>query len=291
MKLMQQDATPGALRLVRTLVFATWFLRVAFKPLYKISYIPDSLYQPVGVLGLLPMSVHHALRNPIFLHGLKAATLLAFVLVIANKWRPWSLLASCVLMTLFASIWRGFAGHIDHESILILFAGYLLTLFEFADRRAAAKGETVAPGGPTQAGIALTTILAVLLYVYTMVGVFRLVHGAPAVFTSHSLTFWALRNALETARPMVGFGKYVVEYPWLGQMLDAGFPVITLVEITSFVALVSREYRWIFLALMVPFHILSLFVLDVFFWENMVLYVLFFDLARRPAAEPRLAAT
>jgi hypothetical protein len=41
---------------------------------------------------------------------------------------------------------------------------------------------------------------------------------------------------------------------------------------------------------MVPFHILSLFVLDVFFWENMVLYVLFFELGRRAARqEPSLA--
>jgi hypothetical protein len=40
---------------------------------------------------------------------------------------------------------------------------------------------------------------------------------------------------------------------------------------------------------MVPFHILSLFVLDVFFWENMVLYVLFFELGRRARQEPTLA--
>lgn len=289
MKLMQEDATPGALRLVRILVFATWFIRVAFKPLYKVSYIPDSLYDPVGLLALVPHALQPLLRNAAFLHGLKAAALLSFVLVIAGLWLRWSMLAACILMTLFASIWRGFAGHIDHESILILFAGYLLTLFEFADRRAEARGEHVAPGGPTRAGIPLTTILAVLLWVYMTVAVFRLVHGAPGVFTTNSLTFWALRNAYETAQPVIGMGKLVVQYPILGRMLDAGFPVITLIELTSLLALVSKEYRWIFLAVMVPFHILSLFVLDVFFWENMVLYVLFFPLARRALAEPRPA--
>lgn len=285
MKLMHEDATPGALRLVRILVFATWFIRVVFKPLWKVSYIPDSLYDPVGVLALLPHSIRPLLHDAVFLHGLKAAALLSFVLVIAGLWLRWSMLAACILMTLFASIWRGFAGHIDHESILILFAGYLLMLFEFADRRAEARGERVAPGGPTQAGIPLTTILAVLLWVYMTVAVFRLAHGAPGVFTTNSLTFWALRNAYETAQPVIGMGKLVVQYPILGRMLDAGFPVITLIELTSLFALVSREYRWIFLALMVPFHVLSLFVLDVFFWENMVLYVLFFSLARRTQAE------
>lgn len=289
MKLMHEDASPGALRLVRILVFATWFLRVVFKPLHKLAYIPDSLYEPVGILALLPSSVEHLLRTTAFLHGLKAAALVSFLVVIAGLWRPWSMVGASVLMTLFAMLWRGFAGHIDHESILILFAGYLLTLFELADRRAERTGARIAPGGPTQAGIPLTAIMAVLLIVYMNVAIFRLVHGFPEIFTSNSLTFWALRNNYETARPVIGLGKYVIEYPWMGKMLDGGFPVITLIELTSLLALISKEYRWIFLAMMVPFHVLSLFTLDVFFWENMVLYVLFFSLAAVGVRKTRTA--
>ncbi len=40
--------------------------------------------------------------------------------------------------------------------------------------------------------------------------------------------------------------------------------------------------------MMVPFHMLSLFVLDVFFWENMMLYLLMFEFWTGPARE-RLA--
>jgi len=39
-----------------------------------------------------------------------------------------------------------------------------------------------------------------------------------------------------------------------------------------------------------PLPPLSLFVLDVFFWENMVLYVLFFELGRRTLQESRSLA-
>jgi hypothetical protein len=281
MKLPHWDATPEALRLVRRLVFATWFVRVAFKPLEQLALIPPSLFEPVGPMALLPASVEHLLHGAAFLYALKAATLLSFALVIAGVALRPMMVASCVLMTVYACLWRGFAGHIDHESVLILFAGYLLTLFELADAWADRRGERPSPGAPTRAGIPLTTILVLLCLAYTMVGIFRAVRGAPAVFTTNSLTFWALRNAYETAEPAWGWGKYVVEYPWLGRLLNGGFPIITLFELTALAALFSRWYRYVFLLVMVPFHLLSLFVLDVFFWENMVLYVLFFELGRR----------
>ena len=60
-------------------------------------------------------------------------------------------------------------------------------------------------------------------------------------------------------------------------------------ESSTFCALFSRWYRYAFLAVMIPFHVLSLFVLDVFFWENMALYILFFELGggrREPGIPP-----
>lgn len=280
MKLLHHDAPPSALRLVRIVVFSVWFLRVAFKPLHDLVFVPPSLYQAVGVLQLLPPPVEILLHNSTFLYVLKAVTLLSIALVIAGVALRFTMVAACLCATLFASLWRGFAGHIDHESVLILYAGYLMTIFLFADRRVAAKGERWSPEGPTPAGVQLLSILAVLCFVYTMVGVFRTVRGTPGVYTSDSLMFWALRNAYETVDPTGHFGKYVIDYPILGQMLRAGYPIITLFELTAFCALFSRWYRYAFLVVMVPFHILSLFVLDVFFWENMTLYILFFDLSR-----------
>jgi hypothetical protein len=283
MRLPHERATPEALRLIRRLVFATWFIRVALKPLRQLADVPESLLQSVGLLRLLPGGLEHAMHNPVFLNGLQVATLVSIALVIAGVALRPMMVTACLLTTLFTSLWRSFAGHMDHESVLILMAGYLLTAFALADARVERTGERPAPDGPTLAGIPLTAILIVLALAYTMVGIFRMLHGAPAVFTTNSLTFWALRNAYETAEPAWGWGKYVLQYPWLGGMLNAGFPVITLFELAAFGILFSRWFRWAFLLVMVPFHLLSLFVLDVFFWENMVLYVLFFELSRHRA--------
>jgi hypothetical protein len=288
-KLIHEDAPPSGLRLLRTVVFGTWFLRVAFKPLQDAALIPASLDQPVSVMRLVPHDLYPLIHSTAFLYGLKAAALVCFALVIAGiALRPMMVL-SCVFMTLFAAIWRGFAGHIDHESILIHLAGILLTLFALADKRLESKGQAWPAGAPTQAGVPMTAVLALLALVYTMVAIYRLAHGTPEVWTSHSLTFWALRNAYETVEPMAGWGKFVIQYPWLARMLELGFPLVTFIELTAFAILFSQWFRWVFLAVMVPFHLLSLFVLDVFFWENMMLYVLFFEFGRR--SEPGRSAS
>jgi hypothetical protein len=287
MRLIHENAPPSALRVLRIVVFGTWFARVAFKPLQELSVVPPSLEERVSIMRLVPHALVPLVHSSAFLYGLKAATLISFALVIAGvALRPMMVL-SCILMTVFAAHWRGFAGHIDHESILILLAGILLTCFALADKRLESKGQAwpTGPEVPTQSGVPMTAVLALLCLVYTMVGVYRVVHGSPEIWTNHSLTFWALRNAYETVEPMAGWGKFVITYPWMAKMLELGFPVITLFELTAFAALFSKWYRWSFLLVMVPFHLLSLFVLDVFFWENMMLYILFFEFWRRPGVE------
>jgi hypothetical protein len=284
MRLIHENAPPSALRVLRIVVFGTWFARVAFKPLQQLSVVSSSLEERVSVMRLVPHALVPLVHSTAFLYGLKAATLLSFALVIAGVALRPMMVVSCILMTIFAAHWRGFAGHIDHESILILLAGILMTLLALADKRLESKGKPwpTGPGVPTHAGVQMTSVLALLCLVYTMVGVYRVVHGSPEIWTTHSLTFWALRNAYETVEPMAGWGKFVITYPWLARMLEAGFPVITVFELTAFIALFSKWYRWAFLLMMVPFHLLSLFVLDVFFWENMMLYLLFFTFWYRP---------
>jgi hypothetical protein len=265
-------------------VFGTWFARVAFKPLQQLAVVAPSLEERVSVMRLVPHGMIPMVHNTAFLYGLKAAALLSFALVIAGVWLRPMMVLSCILMTIFAAHWRGFAGHIDHESILILLAGVLMTGLTLADKRLESKGESwpAGPGVPTQSGVQMTAVLALLAMVYTMVGVYRIVHGSPEIWTTHSLTFWALRNAYETVEPMAGWGKFVITYPWLAKMLELGFPAVTFFELTSFAVLFSRWYRYAFLLMMVPFHLLSLFVLDVFFWENMMLYILMFTFWYRP---------
>jgi hypothetical protein len=100
------------------------------------------------------------------------------------------------------------------------------------------------------------------------------------VFSSGSITFWALRDTYQVLNPAWGFGKLLLEYPMLDSMFKIGFPIITLFEVLAPICLFSRWFRYAFLFLMIPFHFLSWLFMEVFFWENLVLFVFFFDIER-----------
>jgi hypothetical protein len=188
--------------------------------------------------------------------------------------------AACVLLTLRQGLKRGFAGHLEHQDLVLLYAAYLLALCPLADRlippaRRRAEASWTLDGVPL-VGIALSLCLT-----YTFAGVFRLLHGGLALFTSAQLPAFVARNSLQLVHPMGNLGGWVLGTPEAAWLLAVGFPLVTAVEVLAPLALFSRWFRYVFVAVMAPFHVLSWLIMQVWFWENLVLYVLFFDLDRR----------
>ncbi len=272
MGVLHQDASSELLRLVRWLVFGIWFLKVATDALAPVAWLPLSIFEPAGLLALLSVRLKAVLLMPAFLLGLKLATLglLGWTLV---KWHSVAALLACLCLTVEMGILRGFAAHIDHKDLALLYAAYWLAVLPLADRWAAARGETAAKPY-TLSGIPIVAILASLCVTYMMVGVFRVTHGQLDVFTSGSMPYWAIRNTFQVSQPDWGWGRYLLEQPWLRAALNAGFPVVTLFEILAPLCLVSARFRLVFALVMVPFHLFSWIFMEVFFWKSLALYVL-----------------
>ena len=85
---------------------------------------------------------------------------------------------------------------------------------------------------------------------------------------------------LLSGSPTWGLGGWLSTYPALGSLFALGLPVVTAVEVCAPACLFSRRFRQAFLAVMVPFHVLSWVFLDVWFWENLLLYALLLDGSR-----------
>ena len=279
MNLLHQRATPHALRLVTVTVFGLWFLIVALDPIQQLSLLPVSLFEPVGLLRVLPPSLGAWLPSPTFLLGLKAATLVSLALVLLNRWATPAAVGACALLTLSQSIARGFAGHMDHKQVVLLYAAYWLAVLPLADAIARKRG-SAASGAVSLSGIPLVAILSTLCLTYSFVGIYRLVHGGLEVFRSGSMTFWALRNSYQVLHPSWGWGRGLLGQPVLDQALNYGFPIVTLFEVLAPLCLIWRWFRLVFLAVMVPFHFFSWMFMEVFFWHNLVLYLLLFDWSR-----------
>ena len=61
--------------------------------------------------------------------------------------------------------------------------------------------------------------------------------------------------------------------PGLFAIINLGFPLVTVVEILSPYCLVSRRFRHFWLVTIFGFHVLTLLLMQIVFWENIILRI------------------
>ena len=268
-KVHGSDASVETARLITRAVFAVWFLIVLTAQAPFIRQLPISLFNPVGFLKAVPASVHLFLLQPGTFAALKEVTLLALGLAALGWFRTPAAVISCLLLTLIEGIYRGFGGHVNHTDLAFLYAAYLVTLFPLVDHFAGKQKQT--------AGAIYVAVIAFMLVTYMMTGVFRLTHGRLDVFLDDSITYWTVQNSFSTAKGFWQPGRLVLDYEWIRILLKLGFPLVTLIEALAPLCLISKPFRIIFLIVMAPFHVLSWLFLKIFFWHNLILFVLLLD--------------
>ncbi len=281
MSLLQERASPTLLRAVTIGVFGFWGLQLAFDPVDALAALPLSLYEPVGFLRIVPASVVARLLMPLAMYDFKAVILVSCAAVIfAIRPRVFAVLA-CVGLTVYEGLLRGFGGHVSHSDLVMLYAAYFLALFPLANALLAPKERVRV----NLSGVPVVAILAALCFTYSLTGLYRLMHGGMETFTSGSLIFWALRNSYQYIDPLWGWGRRLINEPVWAAWLTMGFPIVTMFEVLAPLCLVSSRFRWLFLVVMVPFHLLACVVMEIFFWEHLLFYTLFFDRVGRSRAE------
>ena len=72
------------------------------------------------------------------------------------------------------------------------------------------------------------------------------------------------------------WGLIVANSTFLLVVFKTGFFIITLFEIASPLIFFSRKFRIVWLAVIIPFHFLSLITMKIFFWENTILIFVIF---------------
>jgi len=277
-RLLHEDANAAALTFFRTFVFGLWLVAVVRDPLARLAALPTSYYEPVGVLRLVPEGAQAALLSAPGLVTLKSLLVLVLALSLVPRLFRFAGSVAVVLLVVHQSLIRGF-GHVNHAEIVPLLAALTLAVFALLPDR---------EGGPSYNRYAVP-ILAVALVAsvcYSMVGLYRLSQGVE-IFTGDSILNFVVSRSLRTSYHDFNLGGSAVSWRPVAWMLTAGFPVVTLVEVLAPLVVVSRVFRWVFLGVMVPFHLLTILLMEVSFAENLLLYVFFVDL---PSLFPALFA-
>ena len=272
-ELIHVQAGPRLLRLARLGICLLWIVKLLLDPLWRLGQLPPELIRPVGLLAFLPPSEHPFFWSGHGLTILWVLTLLALLAAVAGRAFPTAMTAAAVLLTLYSSVIRSF-GPAVHTDIVLLLASYALALFAWADvveKRAGRRAVSSAP---------LIAIVALLTLTYALVGLNRLIAAFP-VFTGDSMEIWAIDASLRGYYFNTGVGWHLPEWPLVVFFLRAGLPVITAFEITAPLCLISPWYRRVFIPVMLSFHLLSLVLMNIFFFDDMLLYLLLVDWSKK----------
>jgi hypothetical protein len=290
LELLHEQAGPRLLRLTRLGIFALWIFKLLLDPLWRLAELPRDLFQPIGILTLLPTAALDHLLTPTGLTALLLVTLIVLTIGLTNRAFPLISTLAAILLTAYSCLIRGF-GPAVHTDTVALFAVYVLAGFSVADFFTGRDGSplpsvegregTRAPTANAWSSYPLFTIVALLCLSYALVGFNRMVRGGLPVFTGDTMEVWAIDASLRAYYFNTNIGWHIPEWPWIVFMLKAGLPVITLFEMTAPLCLVSSHYRWVFIPVMFSFHLLSLVVMNIFFFDDMLLYLLLIDWSRR----------
>lgn len=277
MKFIHEDATPRSVDALRILIFGLWLLIVIMEPLEELSLLPYSAFHYVGILlrSIGPVIGPGILSVP-FLLGLKFLTMASLIGVLLNRYLIVSSVTACLLITIAQSLLRS-VGHINHNELTLLYGAYFLTGSWVADALMKRNGRDVKVN---LSAFPFIATLAVTSVTYSFIGLFRLVNGGVEIFTSDSLIHWIVFSANRISIFPWNFDYVVLQNSWVQVLLKGGFVVGTIFEALAPLCLVSHHFRRMFIAFMIPFHFVIFIFMHILFWEQLVLYILFFDIAR-----------
>jgi hypothetical protein len=277
LELIHEQAGPRLLLLVQRGIVGLWIFKLLLDPLWRLAELPRELFEPTGVLRLFGPGLLDWQLSAAGLTSLWAGSLLFLGLTLFFTRPPLALTISAFLLTVYSSLIRSY-GPAVHTDIPLLLAVYALAGFAWADVIAPAQSPA---DKAARASYPLITIVAMLCLSYCMVGLARAILGGIHVFTGDLMEMWAVDASLRGYYFNTNVGWQIPHWPLVVLMLKGGLPAVTVFEIMAPLCLVWARFRWVFIPFMLSFHLLSLVFMNIFFFDDMFLYLLLIDWAKR----------
>jgi len=279
MNIIHQNATKKHGDIFYNVIFLVWIIIITLDYLPRMGHLPLSSFNPTGfLLKFWPMSVKAAILTPGFLTVFKIVTIVSLCCVYVKPLRKPASVIACLLLTIHQGIARGF-GHVGHTEIIFLYCAYLLTAFSFAND--SLKKNNGDDCNIDIHGIPFVFLFVLFCYTYCFPGLHRLFAGGWGLYASDNIIYWIVENANIARYHSFHLDGLVLEHVWLQYILKWGFFLSTIVEVLAPLCLISRKFRIFFIIFMIPFHFIIWLFMGIFFWQNLMLFFLFFDFSKR----------
>lgn len=265
-----------ALGVVRSIVHGVFLISVLATSFSALGALPVTILRPTGAMQLLPWSFYDQLLTPTGIIALKIAMVVSLLLSTTGLFNSISTKTSFLLVLFYQGLLRSF-GHFNHDE---MFGVYCLAVLAFTPcgddfsldhwlRRTDKERPAWAHAYP----ILLMQLLMAWIYFSSALIKLRVagmkylsVDNLPALAIFHSLD-----NLHDTHFKLAFWLPQVREY------LPYAVGVVLIWELIFPVAVFWRRARWWIVGMGLVFHLSTLFVMNIFFPHQLVLYLIFVD--------------
>lgn len=275
---LHEGADAASLGICRAVLYGTWFAMLIYRPLPRVAALPFHWLDWLGIFRVVPVPMREWLHSSIGYTSLYF-TLLVLAVLLTLGVRPFQPFA--VVFALLALAYdhtlKGFCGYTNHGQVIALYATWIMAAFPAADDFSIfgpKQRRVLATSSVYQTPMLVIALIFILLYMF--IGVRRLAKGGLDIFMGDAMLASIVANTIRHSRYGFNFGDFVLTSPMGPAFVKMGYLVLTVFEILSPLVLFNRPFRYVWILAMVGLHVSSLFMMNIFFWENTILIAVFF---------------
>ncbi|HJP94418.1 MAG TPA: HTTM domain-containing protein [Pyrinomonadaceae bacterium] len=265
-----------ALGVVRSIVHGTFLLWVLLTSFSALGNLPVTILRPTGAMKLLPWSFYDHLQTPSGMTILKTAMVVSLLLSTAGLFTVISTKMSVLLVIFYQGLLRSF-GHYNHDEMLAVY--YLLVLAftpcgdEFSVDSWIGKWTKERPRFAYAYPILLMQLL--MAWTYFSSALIKLRVAGWKYLSPDNLPALAIFHSLDNLHDTQF--RYAFWLPQVRTYLPFAVGLVLIWELLFPLAIFWRRIRWWILGLGIAFHLSTLFLMNIFFPNQLAMYLIFVD--------------
>ena len=269
-------ATPFALGVVRFFVHGLFLFDTVFESYSALGSLPPTILRPTGVMKFLPWSFYDALLTPRAMLTLKTLMLVSLVLSTAGFLTLFSTKTSLLLVAFYQGLLRSF-GHFNHDEMIAIYFLVVLAFtpcgdaFSIDSRLGRMKKDR--PALAYAYPILLMQLL--LAWVYFSSALIKLRVAGWKYLSPDNLPALAIFHSLDNLHDTAFRGAFWL--PTVREYLPYVVGFVLIWELLFPLAILFRRARWLILAVGVVFHISTVYLMNIAFWHQLMMYVVFIN--------------
>ena len=273
-------ASPFALGVVRFFVHGIFLFDTVFESYSALGSLPPTLLRPTGVLKFLPWSFFDALQTHGGMLTLKTLMLVSLLLSTAGFLTPLSTKTSLLLVGFYQGLLRSF-GHFNHDEMIAIYFLVVLAFTPCGDAFSldSRLGRTKKDRPAFAYAYPILLMQLLLAWAYFSSALIKLRVAGLKYLSPDNLPALAIFHSLDNLHDTAFRGAF-----WLPQIREYLPYVVALIliwELLFPLAILFRRVRWLILGVGIVFHITTVFLMNIFFPHQLLMYVVFVNWDRR----------